>query len=128
MIKKDKLFAVGDWSTFSNVAELYLVKESRWQPVDAYPFGDFIFFAPVVGVNDDFYVFGGYVDYAESPTIAQFSTRTQTWSHIGGLLTRRDGHSVTVLDDQFLIIGGYSDGSVPTEKCLLIGRVSYTYS
>ena len=76
LTKLDKLFAVGDWSEFSNVAELYLIREAHWQTVEPYPYGDFIFFAPVIGFKDDFYVFGGYVDFEEVPTIARFSPRT----------------------------------------------------
>lgn len=89
--------------------------------MESYPYGDFIFFAPVVGFKDDFYVFGGYVDYEEASTIARFSPQTQAWTRLGDLLHRRDGHAVVVSADQFLVVGGYSDGSVPTEKCLLKG-------
>ena len=68
-----------------------------------------------------FYTFGSYPDTDE---IARLDAVTYIWSLVGSLNAARRGASAIVIDDSFLVVGGWgpSEGKIlPTEQCQYTG-------
>ena len=63
-----------------------------------------------------YYYFGGY-STVEVDSILRLSGSSWTWSHLGQLNSRRDGHGVILVGTTFMVVGGYR--SQKNEACLL---------
>ena len=112
-----------------NKAELMNLTSRTWQVTESYPYASKISLAMTVNLRNNFILFGGEREkpiYA-SADIALFTTESETWTKIGQLQTRRQGHGVIDLGDHFLVVGGINydeesssvEDDLPTEKCKL---------
>ena len=50
-------------------------------------------------------------------TIARFDPLKNKWTELGYLRSARDGHGVIQIDNEFIVVGGFS--VLPTESCIL---------
>ena len=75
----------------------------------------FIYGAPIIFVNDGYYVIGGRIDNRDSDVIGRLSATTKVWSLVGKLVTQRRQHNVIFDGNNLLVIGG--EGEFKTEKC-----------
>ena len=73
-----------------------------------------ISFAPIVNVEEAYYVIGG-VDFRSNLNVIARLSLSNKWSKAGELNTRRYGHGAIFVDGFIMVIGGYGDYS--TEKC-----------
>ena len=66
--------------------------------------------------GNKFLFFGGYShEQGRSNDIYQLSSPKFYWKKLGKLNEARHGHSVAIVDDQFLVVGG--NGNFDTERC-----------
>ena len=61
---------------------------------------------------------------SELSTIARFDPIENSWTKLGNLKMARRGHGVIQVDNEFIVVGGWSDNYVllPTESCKLNGK------
>ena len=93
---------------------------------------DGIYFAPIVFVDDSFFVIGG-VSYeitsdnvyrSESNIIGRLNAQTRKWSRAGQLVSARYGHGA-IFDGSSLVVVGGCCGTLKTEICQISsGEVS----
>ena len=65
----------------------------------------------------NFYYFGGYGYFGRLDSILRLNADSWTWSNVGKLNSARLGHSVILIENKFMVIGG-SDNQ-PNEACVL---------
>ena len=105
-----------------NKVEVYNVSRSSWMPGPEYPYSSHITNYAIQPFANEFIIFGG-MDIlscsAGSPdsgraftvnciisTIASYNPFEKTWSYLGQMKTPRYGHSVVLLNNQFMVFGG----------------------
>ena len=73
----------------------------------------------------NFYYFGGRDNNGARDSILRLNASTWTWSNVGKLNSARLGHSVILVENKFMVIGGL--GTQPNEACVLNdGQLSCT--
>ena len=73
--------------------------------------------APVIFIDQNFYVIGGHADGIAFDLIGRLDAKTRTWSIAGKLAARRDGHNAIFHDSKLIVVGGW--GEIETETCTL---------
>ena len=71
--------------------ELYEFSTAEWSVKSDYPYGN-LYDAPIVEVNEYFYLFGGFIDSSDDPVqskIVKYSPEIDKWTHLGDLLSKR---------------------------------------
>ena len=63
----------------------------------------------------NFLFFGGHIGISRTSNIYQLNSKQFNWKLVGKLNHARHGHSVVILDDHFLVVGG--NGYFETERC-----------
>ena len=81
---------------------------------------DYIFLAPMVFVEDSFYVVGGWTGSDNfDDTIGKLDAFSN-WSKVGELRMGRHGHSVIFDGEYMLVVGGFGENL--TEKCTFTAK------
>ena len=112
-----KLVAVGgDNRGNFNKAEVY--NRGNWTELEDFPFSGLywpILFAPVY-FRDFFY----YIGY-DQKKCARLNSESWDWSEVGSLISRRRRHSVIILGDRLMVVGGHTEGQsrMKSESCQL---------
>ena len=77
--------------------------------------------APIIYLEDAFYVFGGYENKSERIKTIGRMDKSGNWKKAGELNEGRSGHNVMFDGEFLLVIGGYDYGKSKkkTEKCSL---------
>ena len=83
--------------------------------------GGHVYDYAITAVEDTFYMFGGKVDWDQREIIASFNTETKEWKKCGRLNQPRSGHSLILHQGAFVIVGGYPNWPLGTERCNLHG-------
>ena len=86
--------------------DFYNFATAEWTESSEYPFG-YIYYAPIIYHKDAYYVFGG--NNGGNDRIARMDANTRTWKDLspGKLSHGRWGHAVLVIEESFLVFGGY---------------------
>ena len=108
-----QLFAVG-YITTHGKTELLNLESGQWKTADSYPYGSYIFVAPVVYYQTSFIMFGGSSDNSNN-IIAGFDEKSEKWTKLGELNKPRWGSAAVEVSNGFLITGGR--GTYETEFC-----------
>ena len=93
-----------------NKVDFYNFATSKWTESSEYPFHGYIFYAPIVYHKNAYYVFGGTSGSRHGyDRLARMDAQTRTWKELtpGKLSHERWGHAVVVIEESFLVIGGY---------------------
>ena len=111
----DVLVAVGSGRPRHSKAEK--LEGGSWSDIEEAPVGGYFAHYAVIFDAGNFYYFGGY-NGGVLNTIFRLSGETWTWSNAGRLNSARSSHGAALVEDTFMVIGGYS-GNKPNEACLL---------
>ena len=109
-----ELVAVGGKLPYSLRSEYY--NNGEWTSVDDYPYASvYIFeYATVYFKNFFYFIVDNY-----KGKCGRLSSETWVWSEVGSLNPRsRRGHSVIMLGNKFMVVGGSNYG-MKTESCIL---------
>ena len=121
-------------------AEVWMVDHSGWLETGNYPFvmgytnvtyqystrflfnpwvakNAFIFLAPIISLDNAFYVFGGRDNNASIKIIGRLDAVTKEWTQAGELQKNRERHSVIFDNQDVIVVGGV--GEQNTERCSL---------
>ena len=113
-----------------------LNNETEWVEVAEYPFGSFIYAAPMLYYpsTDEFLLIGGKGPHVmgNGPRISNridvYSPTSDTWTTKGNLLTKRTHAGVHTIDNGFLVVGGFMNEAgadrvdkYRAEKCVYNG-------
>ena len=79
-------------------------------------YSSYIWLAPIVYVEGNFYVIGGYAGSA-SKTIAKLDSTSHEWSKSGDLQVGRYAHNAVFDGSDIIVVGGSTEHK--TEKCSL---------
>ena len=155
----DLVFAVGGPGTFEknnyswpivglshyynhNNAEIYNASSLSWKVRPSYPYAPSITNYAIQAVGNQFIIFGG-VNFKHfswqssrnfnsdciSSTIASYNPFENEWKNLGKLKTPRYGHSVALVNNQFIVIGGvYSPGKGHFAETYLFNEDRITFS
>ena len=80
---------------------------------------NFIFNAPIIFLDEAFYVIGGLADAFGTNIIGRLDASSKVWSNSGQLVTRRTGHNAIYDGFNLIVIGGDGPGARSTEKCTI---------
>ena len=86
--------------------------DGKWSDIDDHPGGGTQTYATAYHENK-FYYFGGVSGSNDQDSIACLNSLSWTWSLAGKLQKARRAHSVIVVGNKFLVVGGY--GTFNTE-------------
>ena len=78
---------------------------------------EYIYSAPIISIEEAFYVFGGFGDGHPVQRIGKLDERNN-WSQVGDLYQQRLSHNV-IYDGNYALVVGGDDGRFYTEKCQL---------
>ena len=84
----------------------------KWQVRKSYPYDKQIYRARSLYYDDKFIVFGGMTSKRESKLITAFVPASNSWQTLGNLKSKRADIAVIEINDQFLVIGGNSQGEI----------------
>ena len=121
------VFVVGSSSGSSNdyqSTELMNTSTLKWATKKQYPYKTWIYAARSLFYRDQFITFGGV---PSRNRIAAYNPKTDDWSTLGAMKTKRSYTSVIQIKDEFLIVGGYhidgssSSNSSRSERCRFKG-------
>ena len=116
------MLALGSGDPYHLHGELYRQASQSWHVIEDYPFdgyGDYMYYAPIVFHNGDFYVFGSDYGNSQNRVIGRLDGETNLWYKAGSMVTPREGHGVIHTGKEFLVVGG--GGHKMTERCVEAG-------
>ena len=73
--------------------------------------------APIVYIENSFYVISGYIDYKYTKIIARLDATRKVWSKSGELISGRQGHNAIFDGSSLIVVGGWDANE--TERCLI---------
>ena len=125
-----------------NHAEIYSATSLSWIGRPSYPYAPSITNYAIQAVGDEFIIFGG-VNFKTtifgdcsgafnldciSSTIASYNPFKNEWHTLGKLKTPRYGHSVALVNNQFIIIGGVYPEKNNFTETYLFNKDKVTFS
>ena len=78
---------------------------------------EYIYSAPIIYIEEAFYVFGGFGDGHSLQRIGKLDASIN-WSQVGDLYQRRLSHNV-IYDGKYALVVGGDEGRFYTERCRL---------
>ena len=95
----------------------------KWETKKQYPYKTWIYAARSLFYRDQFITFGGV---PSRNRIAAYNPKTDNWSTLGAMKTKRSYTSVIQIEDEFLIVGGLEmdeseSNSRRSERCRFNG-------
>ena len=123
------ILAVGGWDstiTWHPNTEIFDLNSNTWEKRDPYPFATSLRRAPILTIEDLFYIIGGFapgssveVGVQDAP-IATFDG--SVWSSLGLLNSPRSSHNAIWLENRLIVVGG--QGDLMTESCTIANNLT----
>ena len=98
------------------------LENGNWTEIDAPPIDEReIYGYAAIFYGTSHYYFGGWSnqDTTELSYILALQEKTWTWSNLGLMKTTRHAHSVILVDQKFMLLGGGRGGIKNNEACIL---------
>ena len=124
-----------------NHAEIYNASSLSWKVRPSYPYAPSITNYAIQAVGNQFIIFGGvnfkhcsfhssrtFSSDCISSTIASYNPFKNEWHNLGKLKTPRYGHSVALVNNQFIVIGGVYPAKNNFTETYLFNEDKVTFS